>query len=288
MALFSILHIFAFPWKPYDISDSDNPNDYYAGGFLGLRAILDAFNPMDFIRATARGFKWLFVGVHHREEDESYEHIKRKPGTLASGAKISGPYPLSPSDVDGDEFRKPHLVGEPATAAGETIELMGAHNHHHQQPKRQATDEFSDHTALLAGAQRMPVSSSAGISGIPAIDRSPNSTPPTYLHVQPVSPGLSPIQLRDPVSRVDSPPSPMDERMLGGGNAGNGPSSMDSRVRAGTGGRDPRGPMAQRQSPSSSSGVGPGQGGSEYQRRENRRDDGRSPPGPPYGYGQAF
>jgi hypothetical protein len=270
MALFSILHIFAFPWKCYDISESSNPNDHYQGGFFGLKAVLDAFNPMDFIRATARGFKWLFVGVRHREEDESYKNIQRQPGTLASGAKISGPYPISPSEAD-EDFKARH-----AETSGESIELMTGHQplSLQLQPKRQATDEFSDHTALLSGAQRMPVSPSAS-GGLPMIDRSVSSTPPSYLNAQAISPGLSPMQLRDPISRIDSPPSPMDERMLGnGGNGG----SMDARV--GRGGRDLRGPQMM----PPSSGM-PGQAGGEYGRRDNRSD---GPPGPQHGFGQAF
>ena len=85
MALFAVLHIFAFPYKPYLKENSDpltssgagysgtGPN--YQGGRFGMRAIGDAFNPWDMIKASARGFRWLFVGVRKRHADPSY-HVK--------------------------------------------------------------------------------------------------------------------------------------------------------------------------------------------------------------------
>lgn len=44
----------------------------YLGGFLGIKAYLDAMNPWDFVKAAARGFRWLFVGYRHRTKDPSY------------------------------------------------------------------------------------------------------------------------------------------------------------------------------------------------------------------------
>jgi hypothetical protein len=73
MSIFSIMHIFAFPWKPYTLKNQDDPNAYYKGGFLGFRAIVDCFNPWDIIKASARGFRWLFVGARKRHEDPSYK-----------------------------------------------------------------------------------------------------------------------------------------------------------------------------------------------------------------------
>ena len=82
MAIFSVLHIFAFPWKPYSLSSTsaiDAPGagysgmPHYEGGFLGTKAFLTAANPWDIIKASARGFRWLFVGVKHRREDSSYK-----------------------------------------------------------------------------------------------------------------------------------------------------------------------------------------------------------------------
>ncbi|ERT02555.1 uncharacterized protein SPSK_00464 [Sporothrix schenckii 1099-18] len=90
MACFAIFHIWAFPYRPYkdgarptfypvadpDGSDtSPKPNEHFprSGGFMGLRAIFDALNIWDVIKAFGRGIRWLFVGVRHRREDVSYK-----------------------------------------------------------------------------------------------------------------------------------------------------------------------------------------------------------------------
>ncbi|KAK6442067.1 hypothetical protein LTR95_001686 [Oleoguttula sp. CCFEE 5521] len=77
MAFFAVLHLFAFSWKPYSYAhiadmDSSAPKKY-KGGPLGFFAFVDALNPWDMIKASARGFRWLFVGVKHRHADASYE-----------------------------------------------------------------------------------------------------------------------------------------------------------------------------------------------------------------------
>ena len=82
MAIFSVLHLFAFPWKTYSLKDTDPINapgsgysgkPHYEGGFLGLKAFMNAANPWDIFKASARGWRWLFVGVKHRREDSSYK-----------------------------------------------------------------------------------------------------------------------------------------------------------------------------------------------------------------------
>jgi len=87
MACFAILHIFAYPWKIYVTGsegskyasslDPANPdfNDVgpNQGGFLGTRAIMDAMNPWDLVKAFGRGIRWVFVGRRHREDDISYK-----------------------------------------------------------------------------------------------------------------------------------------------------------------------------------------------------------------------
>ncbi|KAJ5885576.1 organic solute transporter Ostalpha-domain-containing protein [Penicillium tannophilum] len=90
MFLFAILHFWGFPWGPYMLNKGDimsNGSDQrYYGGFLGIKAFLDAMNPWDLIKATARGFRWLFVGRKTREADPSYEMRKRGP---SDGSEIS-------------------------------------------------------------------------------------------------------------------------------------------------------------------------------------------------------
>ncbi|GAB7337145.1 hypothetical protein MBLNU457_g2539t1 [Dothideomycetes sp. NU457] len=86
MAIFSVMHLFAFPWKGYKISDDPHVGteageaQHYQGGKLGLKAYIDAFNPWDIIKATARGFRWLFIGRRHRFEDSSYKGIMNPAG----------------------------------------------------------------------------------------------------------------------------------------------------------------------------------------------------------------
>ncbi|KAH7065398.1 organic solute transporter Ostalpha-domain-containing protein [Macrophomina phaseolina] len=83
MAFFAIMHIFAFSWKPYIVKKGDPFADHladgmgkkqkrYKGGFMGILAIVDAFNPWDIMKAFARGLRWLFVGVRQRHHDASY------------------------------------------------------------------------------------------------------------------------------------------------------------------------------------------------------------------------
>lgn len=83
MAIFAVMHFWAFPYQPYRAGsraskypletsgmDEIGPKQ---GGFLGLKAIADAMNPWDLVKAFARSMRWLFVGVKHRERDSSYK-----------------------------------------------------------------------------------------------------------------------------------------------------------------------------------------------------------------------
>ncbi|CAD6445948.1 507491ea-c415-4eb3-ac13-811aa8d7f337 [Sclerotinia trifoliorum] len=95
MAIFSILHLFAFPWRPY-ASDATpvrypsspggglEPIGPKQGGPLGLLAFADAMNPWDLVKAFARSMRWLFVGVKTREADSSY-----KPATFNNDNDMS-------------------------------------------------------------------------------------------------------------------------------------------------------------------------------------------------------
>jgi len=102
MAGFSIMHLFAYPWKPYSIKHSYNnplnePGTGYSGGIpkyqggpFGIKAIIDAFNPWDIIKASARGFRWLFVGYRHRLDDSSYQPAKLSGNTGYTGPSFAG------------------------------------------------------------------------------------------------------------------------------------------------------------------------------------------------------
>ena len=86
MAIFSVFHLWAFPWKVYDIRRSaivasesapgflPDPKTAYRGGPFGINALMDAFNPWDLVKAVGRGFKWFAVGRRTREQDIYYKN----------------------------------------------------------------------------------------------------------------------------------------------------------------------------------------------------------------------
>ncbi|ORY15136.1 organic solute transporter Ostalpha-domain-containing protein [Clohesyomyces aquaticus] len=98
MAIFAVMHLFAFPWKPYDLKRNQNPLDAAGNGFSGdvpkryahgpARALASAFNPWDIIKACGRGFRWLFVGVRYRKADKSYQ---TKLESLDTSTGYAGP-----------------------------------------------------------------------------------------------------------------------------------------------------------------------------------------------------
>jgi len=83
MSVFAVLHLYAFPWHPYDLGkrheplpqgsdtlSTEAPKRYAYGP---TRALLDALNPWDIVKACGRGFRWLFYGARHRKTDASYQ-----------------------------------------------------------------------------------------------------------------------------------------------------------------------------------------------------------------------
>lgn len=121
MAIFSVLHLWAFAWQAYSIErvqDTEVADFYgngkttYHGGFWGLKALLNALNPLDLLKAVSRGFRWLFVGRKKRTMDPSYQVPFEQigldqddrasgPTTTAyqgAGPMMAGGRPLSPDD----------------------------------------------------------------------------------------------------------------------------------------------------------------------------------------------
>lgn len=92
MAVFSVFHLWAYPWRDYDVRQSRSPTSErgsrvaieptasYSGGPFGSRALLDAFNLWDMVKGVGRGLKWCVVGRRIREQDVSYMH---SGGTIA-------------------------------------------------------------------------------------------------------------------------------------------------------------------------------------------------------------
>ncbi|RFU27050.1 hypothetical protein B7463_g9281, partial [Scytalidium lignicola] len=128
MAIFAVLHLFAFPWRPYKLSDENNKIGPKQGGFLGVKAFADAMNPWDLVKGFARGIRWLFVGRKHREQDLSYKT-----------SSFTNDVTLEPTDQGykgaelpiADEFRRSKfgISGNEATEVGEGAGLIA-----HAQP----------------------------------------------------------------------------------------------------------------------------------------------------------
>jgi hypothetical protein len=78
MTIFAVLHIYAFPWKPYDLKRKEPPfyctEERESYVHRPIRALISALNPWDIVRAFSRGLRWLFVGVKTRKNDPSYQH----------------------------------------------------------------------------------------------------------------------------------------------------------------------------------------------------------------------
>jgi hypothetical protein len=80
MAIFSVLHVWAFSWKPYSIGNTTvevtdfygNGKATYQGGRWGLKALADCLNPWDLVKAISRSMRWLFIGRKKRMLDPSY------------------------------------------------------------------------------------------------------------------------------------------------------------------------------------------------------------------------
>ncbi len=121
MAIFSVLHLFAFPWAPYrkgaeqtgyPLSPTGSLNKLgpNQGGFMGMKAIMDAMNPWDLVKGFARGMRWLFVGVKNRENDSSYKtpsfSNSINENDLALDPTNDSSYKGNPGLPIADEFRR--------------------------------------------------------------------------------------------------------------------------------------------------------------------------------------
>ncbi|KAK5022237.1 hypothetical protein LTS07_010317 [Exophiala sideris] len=89
MGIVSLLHLWAYPSKRYTLRSKEpsgettigapQENKTYQGGFLGFKAIWDALNIWDLLKAIGRGAKWVVQGRTQRHHDGSYGLSRRKP-----------------------------------------------------------------------------------------------------------------------------------------------------------------------------------------------------------------
>lgn len=134
MAVFSVFHLWAFPWSVYDIQRSQivasesvpgqflDPKTAYQGGFLGIKALMDAFNPWDLVKAVGRGFKWFAVGRRTREQDISYKSSTKGTGLEPTRTAVpfqdpyhgNAPYDHNDFSADPDDSMHPYAHGHPS------------------------------------------------------------------------------------------------------------------------------------------------------------------------------
>jgi hypothetical protein len=152
MAIFSVFHLFAFPYSPYKKRPGAEPAKYpfsptsdhprvnelgpNQGGFLGVKAFVDAMNPWDMVKGFARGMRWLFVGRKHREKDTSYQASSFDIGNHGTENDMAG----------GDTAYKP------------AAHLPIAEEFRRSKFGMLASHSRDDSVALLAYAQPNPVS----------------------------------------------------------------------------------------------------------------------------------
>lgn len=150
MAIFSVFHLWAFPWKVYDIRRSHivasesapgflpDPKTAYQGGPFGIKALMDAFNPWDLIKAVGRGFRWAAVGRKRRMDDISYKNPPRVAG-------------LEPTRNQHTAFdRGDQSFDMPQGSSGNGIVPGGKPGHY------QSLSDEDDEERLLAQAQSNP------------------------------------------------------------------------------------------------------------------------------------
>ncbi|RDL36210.1 Uncharacterized protein BP5553_06822 [Venustampulla echinocandica] len=155
MAIFAFLHLFAFPYQPYkkgtevgkypiSASGTDSPPmntlGKNEGGLLGWRAIADAMNPWDLVKAFARGMRWLVVGRKHRENDTSYKNGQENDMVLEPSQRA---YKGDDHLPIANEFRR-SKYGIPSAGPNEVPGEEGAGLITHAQPNPQNSSSGYD------------------------------------------------------------------------------------------------------------------------------------------------
>lgn len=97
MIIFAILHLFAFTWREYDRGPHKTTPIF--------ASLVDAFNPWDIVRATARGTRWLVCGVNNRRDDAKKVLERQKSdessGLVGNAAGFASRESLPPPGHDG-------------------------------------------------------------------------------------------------------------------------------------------------------------------------------------------
>ena len=211
MAIFSVVHLWAYPWRDYDLRQSrittSEPDPHlvceratsYSGGIWGTSALLDAFNPWDTVKGVARAFQWFVMGRRTREQDVSYTNS----GLAIPLQPVRKVFALQfPTQEDG---RLPLQCYSPVDNSSQTcIEGSSTYNDSHMIQEEEAAAE--EENCLLSQAHsNSPTSSFLPIPSIqPQINQvsnqaSANDTSTTSLPLE------SSIHLQEPYFRTDTP-----------------------------------------------------------------------------------
>jgi hypothetical protein len=141
MAIFALLHQWAFPWQEYGEGGAGSkypvpgPGTPFntlgpkQGGFLGWKAIADAMNPWDLVKGFARGMKWLLFGVRKRENDPSYKNgfdINNPNNENDMALEVGSGYKGTENLPIANEFRRSKF-GMPSALPGEEGAGLIAH-----------------------------------------------------------------------------------------------------------------------------------------------------------------
>ncbi|KKK19562.1 hypothetical protein P175DRAFT_0506376 [Aspergillus ochraceoroseus IBT 24754] len=212
MAFFSILHIWAFPWKPYSIGfQSDEVTDLYGagkrsyhGGRWGMGALLDALNPIDLLRAVGRSMRWLFVGRKKRTLDPSYQHSAETIGlnptqgaTQANPTSYEGAGALIAGSTSSRYGRAPDEEGEVLLSHAQPTPSSGdlglapppyeEEQNRFYNPNLRVNDSLGE-----SGFHSRPYSPMEEAHRVPS--RTPSDSDQDYYHVPGNAPGQYPSQ----------------------------------------------------------------------------------------------
>ncbi|KAI7373833.1 hypothetical protein KC336_g20334, partial [Hortaea werneckii] len=160
----------------------DPPAKYY-GGPLGIKALVDTFNPWDIVKASARGFRWLFVGYKHREKDVSYQTHKLDGGiSYPTYTGLNGTAAATEGRLSDDEERQRRERADTVGTVGTDIpeDDRAGLLRHSAQPARMPSaspyrtngnDEYAkgdDSIDLGVGDRLHPTSSSSDSERLPS------------------------------------------------------------------------------------------------------------------------
>ena len=171
MAIFSVFHLWAFPWTVYDVRRSPivaaesaagflpDPKTSYQGGKFGQIALMEAFNPWDLVKAVGRGFRWFAIGRRTREQDISY---KSQNGVGLEPTRTNDTSYYRPSNSFEDTHHADPYA--PTTTSTQPPIALGKPAHYRPLPNDHYDDEHNDRNRLLAHPQPNPSSSATHLS----------------------------------------------------------------------------------------------------------------------------